>query len=48
MQGSFGGTDEPREEEPDACQMNQCEGDVFEMNLQNQSQSSDFDGSCEG
>ena len=42
------GTDGPQEEEQDACQMDQWESDVFEMNLQNQSQSSDFDDCCVG
>ena len=48
VQGTLTVTNGPQEEEQDACQMDQCESDVFEINSQNQSQSSDFDDSCEG
>ena len=48
VQGNLRGTDGPQEEGQEDCQMNHCKGDVFEMNSQNQSQSSDFDDSCEG
>ena len=48
VQGSLTVTDGPQEEEQDAYQMDKWESDVFERNSQNQSQSSDFDSSCEG
>ena len=48
VQGNSSGTDGPQEEGQEACQMNHCKGDIFEMNSQNQSRSSDFDDSCEG
>ena len=37
VQDSLTGTDGPQEEEQDACQMDNWESDVFEMNLQDQS-----------
>ena len=48
VQGGLTVTDGPQEEEQDFCQMDTWESDIFERNLQNQSQSSDLDSSCEG
>ena len=48
MQNGLTGMDGSQEEEQDACHMDKWESDVFEMNSQGQSRSSDFDDSCEG